>query len=377
MMLFSGFMSAGWFAAGLLVIMGTLGTFSGSMLAYFIGFRFGQAAVLKIGRPFHITAESLARTNAAIEKHEWPYIIFSRFIPGIRHIVPYITGITKLSLREFTLCNLVSSLIWCAVFVSAGKLLGQKWVIFERFTNLYSLAALLVLLFVFLVFKYGGRHRFIIYGAALPVFAFAAIALLQAGRGFRLFDASIHTALAGLSHMRPFFLALSVLGSPGILGLLAVACAVSLLRSRRYAFWGRMLVLDFVFSLIMGEAVDLIFHRTGPQGFGLYRLALFTFPSVNAMLSTTTYGFIAFLTARNRNFPFKFAAAAGSVVLVVASGLSGVYLNKYYASDMLAGFAVGLCWLVLFTVTALRLRPVPQSARVQAAAAAVRHRKPG
>lgn len=295
MMLFAGFMSSGWFAAVLIIFFGTAGTFCGSMLAYFIGYRYGQAAVLKIGKPFHITIESLTKTNAALEKHEAFYIILSRFIPGVRHVVPYITGIAKLNRRKYVAFNIISSFIWCAFFVSAGKLLGQKWVIFERLANFYSLAALLILVFIFLVYKFSGRHRFIIYGVALPIFAFTAIALLQAGRGFHLFDAGIYAIISSFSKYRLIFQTISVLDSLGVLGAVAVVCAAVLWNNHKYAYWGRMVAINLISCFILGEAVNLIFHRPRPASTGLFNVIFFTFPSVNSMLSISFYGFITYL----------------------------------------------------------------------------------
>lgn len=357
MMLFSGFMCSGWFTAVLIIIFGTAGTFCGSMLAYFIGFRYGEAAVLKIGKPFHITKESLARTNAALEKHEAFYIIFSRFIPGVRHVVPYITGIIKLSRRRFVVCNIVSSFIWCAFFVSAGKLLGQKWVIFERLANFYSITVLLILIFIFLVYKFGGRHRFIIYGVALPIFAFTAIALLQAGKGFHLFDADVYAFISKFSQLRLLFHAISQLDSLGALGVVAVVCAAVLWNNHKYAYWGRMIAVNFISCFILGEAVNLIFHRLRPQALGFIKIILFTFPSVNSMLSISFYGFIIYLFIKYRSLMWKIIISVCLSLMILATGASSVYLHEYYASDVLAGYAAGFSWLVLFIVTVKKLHP--------------------
>lgn len=355
MMLFSGFFSNNSLAAAVFMFFATVGTFFGSLLAYAIGWKYGEPVVLKIGRPFHITKESLDKTNAAVEKHEAAYIIFSRFIPGVRHIVPYLTGITRLKRHRYILCNLASSVIWCAFFIAAGKLLGQQWTKFEHLAHSYALAALLILIFIFLVYQFGGKYRLVLYGVALPLIAFLSIALLQRGNRFHLFDASIYAFASGLSDLKPLFHVISQLDSVGTLALIALICAVLLWANRKYSFWGKMIAIDFTACFLLGEAVNLLFHRPRPASLGSF--FLYTFPSVNSMLSVSFYGFLIYLLAKYHKRAWNPLIYIFLILLVAASGLSRVCLHQYYASDVLAGFAAGFSWLLLFIVAVNKLRP--------------------
>lgn len=44
-------------------------------------------------------------------------------------------------------------------------------------------------------------------------------------------------------------------------------------------------------------------------------------------------------------------------LVIAAAGASNVYLHEYFASDVLAGYAAGFSWLVLFIVAVNKLRP--------------------
>lgn len=359
MMLSSGFLASRGFAVWFLLLGGTLGTFFGSLLAYALAFRFGEAAVLKLGKPFHITGESLSKTKAATEKHEALYIIFSRFIPGVRHIVPYITGIIRLDLRKFILCNAASSLIWCSVFIFAGKLLGRKWTLFERLANTYALAALLVLIFIYLVYRFGGRHRIVIYGVFLPVFAFAAIALLQSARRTHLFDTAVYEFVSGFSGLRVVFQSVSLLDSVGAILLISVVIAALFLKHKTYGIYGLLTFINCAATFALGEIVSLLFHRPRPE-MPFFRVILYTFPSVNAMLGISFYGFLIYLAHKlwSRRAP-KITFTVLLVLIIAASGTSFIYLHNYFASDVLAGYAAGFSWLMLFTAAVRRLHPFP------------------
>lgn len=47
------------------IILSTAGSFAGSMAAYFLGLRFGEKVLLKIGKPLHITKEKLEKQTGS------------------------------------------------------------------------------------------------------------------------------------------------------------------------------------------------------------------------------------------------------------------------------------------------------------------------
>jgi membrane protein DedA with SNARE-associated domain/membrane-associated phospholipid phosphatase len=357
MMLLAGFAAASWFSVIFITLLGSAGTFFGSLLAYLIGRRFGEQVVLKLGRPFHITRGSLTKANAALTRHKTLYIVFSRFIPGVRHAVPYLAGIIKLRRRDFVLANAVSSVVWCAFFVAAGKLLGRKWVLLERLANAYSAAALLILVFIYVVFQYGGRYRRTIYGVALPLIAFAAISLLQRGRSFHLFDTAIDHLIGGLTFLAPVFGVVAELDSLGALTFIAFACAILLYKSRRFSLYGKLIAVNFTACYLLGEAANLLFHRPRPLSAGFFTIVRYTFPSVNSMLSVSFYGFLLYLIHKNVKGPRKVAAGVLLVLMIALSGAARISMHQYYASDVLAGLAAGVSWVVIFVaaVKALKL----------------------
>ena len=73
----------------------------------------------------------------------------------------------------------------------------------------------------------------------------------------------------------------------------------------------------------------------------------FSFPSGHSAISAVLYGTLAYLLVRNVRRPgWKVLIGTGTAVLVVAIGLSRVYLGVHYPSDVLAGWAVGALWVL-------------------------------
>lgn len=71
----------------------------------------------------------------------------------------------------------------------------------------------------------------------------------------------------------------------------------------------------------------------------------YSFPSGHAMLSLVIYGMLAYLLVKL--VPrLQFLALWGSVILIGLIGLSRLYLGVHWPTDVLAGYAAGVVWLV-------------------------------
>lgn len=72
----------------------------------------------------------------------------------------------------------------------------------------------------------------------------------------------------------------------------------------------------------------------------------YSFPSGHAMMSIVIYGFISYILAKQ--FPqWREQIFALTVVLIVAIGLSRLYLGVHWPTDVAAGYAAGLVWLIV------------------------------
>jgi undecaprenyl-diphosphatase len=116
----------------------------------------------------------------------------------------------------------------------------------------------------------------------------------------------------------------------------------------------------WVAALVGGEILDLLlktwFARPRPQFADPLAVALYySFPSGHATMSLITYGLLAyFLFIGLRHAYLRVPTVAGLILLILFIGFSRLYLGVHYASDVLAGFAVGGLWLT-FCITAMNL----------------------
>ena len=64
------------------------------------------------------------KTKAFFDKHGGKAVIFSRFMPIIRTIAPFVAGVGKMPFLRYSLYNIIGGAAWIILFLFAGYELG-------------------------------------------------------------------------------------------------------------------------------------------------------------------------------------------------------------------------------------------------------------
>ena len=100
-------------------------------------------------------------------------------------------------------------------------------------------------------------------------------------------------------------------------------------------------------SLGLMFLLKYIFHRERPHDPLLFEAAGLSFPSGHALMSVNFYGLLIYIIFKNiDNKEAKWSLTAVLLLLILVIGFSRVYLRVHYASDVIAGYCIGLMWLV-------------------------------
>ncbi|MEO8763490.1 MAG: phosphatase PAP2 family protein [Ginsengibacter sp.] len=101
-------------------------------------------------------------------------------------------------------------------------------------------------------------------------------------------------------------------------------------------------------SLLLMFLLKLTFHRDRPVSPLLQVAKGFSFPSGHALMSVTFYGLLILIVWQNvQQTWLKWTLSVFLVLLILVIGVSRIYLRVHYASDVMAGFSIGLVWLLL------------------------------
>jgi undecaprenyl-diphosphatase len=127
--------------------------------------------------------------------------------------------------------------------------------------------------------------------------------------------------------------------------LILVAYFLFIKKHRWYSVKVPVVALSAVLLMFL---LKLIFQRDRPLTPLLNAAKGYSFPSGHALMSITFYGLMIFLVWQNvKNIWVKWTLTILLAALINFIGVSRVYLRVHYASDVLAGFCVGLMWLLL------------------------------
>lgn len=143
------------------------------------------------------------------------------------------------------------------------------------------------------------------------------------------------------------FYILTQLASVYTVTAVAFVTALLLIRYRRWvALWGMLIAMSG--SLITMASGKHIFEINRPYQFAYYHEESFSFPSGHATIAASFYLYILYLLLRSvRSTAARIALGALFVSIVLAIGLSRLYLCVHYLSDVTAGYCLGIGWLLL------------------------------
>lgn len=163
------------------------------------------------------------------------------------------------------------------------------------------------------------------------------------------FDRTVRNAVHELAHpaLTAVMRVITFCGSTVFLIALGT-CIVAAFYYRRHKRALVLFLLTMLGSTVLLTVLKTAFHRARPEPFFGYALpSSYSFPSGHSLSSFCFYGILAWLiTARMKNRTAKIAVWTFAVALVFLIGLSRIYLGVHYPSDVLAGYATGIVWVV-------------------------------
>lgn len=200
-----------------------------------------------------------------------------------------------------------------------------------------------------------------IFAACLFVF----ILILYSAKALGWLDNSIQGFIASVrptgsnAFVTVFFKNMTAYMNPYVLALLLFVIAAFGPKNHP-AFSG---FLDIAGIFIINEVVKVLVARPRPSGTHLIAETGYAFPSGHSVIAMAFFGFVIWLvwkSLRGRTF-WRWCLTVLFSALIVLVGVSRVYLNVHFASDVIAGWCLGFVWLSFFTsVCAPRLMSAPQ-----------------
>ena len=149
---------------------------------------------------------------------------------------------------------------------------------------------------------------------------------------------------------------ISFLGSTLFLTAMTIL-AVAWFALRKWGREAKLFALTMIGASVLNTTLKLVFQRPRPVPFfNLTAPETYSFPSGHALASCCYFaGLAAILSGRiksRRTRTIVWIAAAAMFLLI---GLSRIYLGVHYTTDVIAGFAAALIWILVVRFVELQL----------------------
>ena len=398
----------------LLIAIAWFAAWAGDTTSFFVGRRLGRGFVLKHGPRVGISHERFERVEDYFGRHGGKTIFIGRFVSLVRALAPFIAGSSGMRYRAFVPYSILGTGLWASAHILigyffsrsiesaaeyAGKgafLLGTLIVVVAGSVYLYRHfrvaenrqaavrwmeAHAATRWLVGLGRRYRPQLRFLwdrvtpggTFGleftslmAVLSVALFVLVAyMVIIGRDpgptpgdTTAFDVVEHLHSGLLTEVSRIFTAL---GSGWFTWGLTAVCAALLAARRRWPELWVLLAGMTLISIGFHEIKDTVDRPRPPDPVVGYSGS--SFPSGHAAHSVLYVWLAVTIVLRLRpGMARATAVVAGGFALTALVGLSRVYLNVHYLSDVSGGWALGaaafsLCGAVALVITQVRQNP--------------------
>ncbi|MBP9695120.1 MAG: bifunctional DedA family/phosphatase PAP2 family protein, partial [Candidatus Magasanikbacteria bacterium] len=389
---FMGFLSAqGNFNFIDVVAFAAIGAVFGDVVSFFIGSK-GKNFFKKDFFIFRVSY--IEKGERFFSRHGNKSVFLGRFLGPIRPIIPFIAGLVKMDFRRFLFWNILSAIGWAALYVSLGYFFGAAWGIVQLWTTRLGVFVAIIIAGIILMYlckifvmkqgkqlltftiyllkefgknifqtKYVQRlHNkfpmalpwvkewfwFVFLGGIAFLFLLKLTLAIVVSHGFITADLRLHNLLVvfGNPILFKIFFWVTLIGSPPVMFLscLSVCLWFWYLDKKKYVV---PFIATMVGSSLSSFVLKLVIQRARPFGSIIFE-PTFSFPSSHATAAMALYGFLAVVAIRElSSWRAKINILFANIFIIWSIGFSRLYLGVHFLSDVFAGFALGLLWVVI------------------------------
>lgn len=139
-----------------MIVASTLGSLFGAIILYYIGKIFNKDRLKKIisgklGKILRLKASDIDKADSWFDNKGNKTVFFCRFVPLIRSLISIPAGMSEMPILKFIIYTVVGSLIWNAVLIIVGSIVGENWTSILNILDTYSHVVVILVAIIFIV----------------------------------------------------------------------------------------------------------------------------------------------------------------------------------------------------------------------------------
>jgi membrane protein DedA with SNARE-associated domain len=357
-------------------LIGITGAVAGDYASFLLGRRYGWPLIDRLRKYFFIKDAHLEKAKRLLDAHTGKALVIGRFNPVTRGIMPFLVGANRAPYKSFWFYNGLGAVLWVVLSVALGYCLGLGYsavaatVAWGRFLVMAAIASVLIVWsyrFVNIRFHIFRRYELFALGLNLLSLCFLAWTIGDVFTsppylaGFDLWASALSVSMAGSAagpRIAETAAWVSAVGGVTTVGILTVIGGMIMAYRKRWRSAAIMLLSVGSTALSVGWLKDLVLRvrpdglvgliPAPPAGLGIFfdHASLISdpsFPSGHAAFAAAFFVVVAYLLSfRVRSWIKRELLMTGCVLLTIAIGLSRLVLNVHWASDVIAGWSLGI-----------------------------------
>lgn len=129
----------------IVIFLGTFGSLCGALFNYYFALKFGRKFLLKYGKYFFVSPESIEKTEKFFKNHGHISTFSGRLIPGLRHYISLPAGLAKMNLFVFCFYTTLGAFLWVTILTLLGYYLGDNQELVKEYLRYLIIALLFTL----------------------------------------------------------------------------------------------------------------------------------------------------------------------------------------------------------------------------------------
>ena len=184
--------------------------------------------------------------------------------------------------------------------------------------------------------------------SVLCIIGFAMVSLFVKDHQIIGFDRTIISAVQGLESpgLTKVMKLFTFIGSTEFVIILSLLLVFFLYKVLQHRLEVVLFIVVLMGSGIINQLLKQFFHRVRPDFHRLIEISGYSFPSGHAMNAFTVYVMISFLLWRHISSRLgRGVLIFFSTMMILAIGISRIYLGVHYPSDVIGGYLASGVWV--------------------------------
>lgn len=132
----------------LIIAISTIAGVTGSLINYYIGFKYGKNLLNILCKKFRFLKEPIISAESYIFKYGKIAVLITRIVPLARTTISLISGIYKIPLKIFILYSSIGIFIWNSILIILGYFLTNNLVFVKSIISRYSIVCIIIIMII-------------------------------------------------------------------------------------------------------------------------------------------------------------------------------------------------------------------------------------